>query len=110
LGLVAQANYDVSERGELSPQERQRLATLADYSACRPDFLSWHHRDFPAAAPILFRHGIGLPVLSWTIRAHDEQAEAKNNGLIRSFLKIYNLQARGVPRAVIIELSSLYFA
>lgn len=77
MGLIAQAHYDASEWGELSPLQRQRLETLSDYPTCRPDFLSWHHKDFPATAPILFRHGLGLPVLAWTIRSGEERAAAE---------------------------------
>ncbi|MGO9674525.1 MAG: glycerophosphodiester phosphodiesterase family protein [Methylocella sp.] len=76
LGLVAQAHYGASEWPELTPRQRVELATLRDFSAIRPDFLSWHVGDLPHATPELCRAGIGMPVMTWTVRSEDDRARA----------------------------------
>ena len=76
LGLVAQARYTPREWPELTPKRRIELATLSDYSAVRPDFLSWRVGDLPHATPELCRSGIGMPVMSWTVRSEGDRARA----------------------------------
>ncbi len=76
IGLVAQARYDAREWPELTPKRRIELATLSDFSAVRPDFLSWHVGDLPHATPELCRSGIGMPVMTWTVRTEDERGRA----------------------------------
>ncbi len=76
LGLVAQARYDLAEWPELAPPRRLELAALSDFSAVRPDFLSWHVGDLPHATPELCRNGLGLPVVTWTVRSNDDRARA----------------------------------
>jgi glycerophosphoryl diester phosphodiesterase len=70
LGLVAQARYHTGEEWASLPQElRASLADLRDFPLARPDFLSWNHADLPHAVPMLCRNGIGMPVLTWTVRS-----------------------------------------
>lgn len=69
LGLVAQARYEAAEWPELAPSQRMALAALSAFSSVRPDFLSWHVGDLPHATPELCRSGIGMPVLTWTVRS-----------------------------------------
>jgi len=76
LGLVAQARYDAAEWPELTPGRRIELGTLRDFSTVRPDFLSWHVGDLPHATPELCRAGIGMPVMTWTVRSEDDRARA----------------------------------
>jgi glycerophosphoryl diester phosphodiesterase len=76
LGLVAQARYSVSEWPELKPRRRVELATLRDFSAVRPDFLSWRVGDLPHATPELCRAGMGMPVMTWTVRSDKDRARA----------------------------------
>jgi glycerophosphoryl diester phosphodiesterase len=76
IGLVAQAHYDAREWPELTPKRRTELATLSDFSAVRPDFLSWYVGDLPHATPELCRTGIGMPVMTWTVRSEDDRTRA----------------------------------
>jgi glycerophosphoryl diester phosphodiesterase len=72
LGLVAQARYDSSEEwAGLSQDRRASFADLRDFPLARPDFLSWNHADLPHAVPMLCRKGIGMPVMTWTLRSRE---------------------------------------
>jgi glycerophosphoryl diester phosphodiesterase len=68
LGLVAQASYDEEDWPGLSPQRRRMLTAFSDYERTQPDFLSWNITDLPHAVATLWRHGLGLPLLAWTVR------------------------------------------
>jgi glycerophosphoryl diester phosphodiesterase len=72
LGLVARARYDAGEEWAGLPQEwRASLADLRDFPLARPDFLSWNLADLPHAVPMLCRKGIGMPVMTWTVRSRE---------------------------------------
>jgi glycerophosphoryl diester phosphodiesterase len=72
LGLVAQARYDTGEEWAGLPQEgRASFADLRDFPLARPDFLSWNLADLPHAVPMLCRKGIGMPVMTWTVRSRE---------------------------------------
>ncbi|MEJ0092544.1 MAG: glycerophosphodiester phosphodiesterase family protein [Methylocella sp.] len=76
LGLVAEARYAEKEWPELSPERRTALADLRDFSRVRPDFLSWHIGDLPHAVPELCRSGMGMPVITWTVRSASDRERA----------------------------------
>lgn len=67
LGIVAMLAYEDAEAG-LDEAGRFRLGNLLHLAESRPDFLSWHQASIPSAAPYLCRAGMGLPVMSWTVR------------------------------------------
>lgn len=73
LGLVAEASYAPTEWPELSEAQRAALIAWRDYPAVEPDFLSWHAADLPHAVPMLCRKGIGMPVMTWTVRSASER-------------------------------------
>lgn len=78
LGLVMQAGYDADDEwGALSPGKRESLSDLRDFPEMRPDFLSWNHRDFPHAVPMLCRKGIGMPVMTWAVGSEDAAQRAR---------------------------------
>jgi len=79
LGLVAQAIYDDghADWAHLPREKRAALADLRDYPRISPDFLSWRVGDLPHAVPQLCRTGIGLPVLTWTVRSEADRAHAE---------------------------------
>ena len=76
LGLVAQARYDADEWPELTPRQQVEFETLREFSSVRPDFLSWHVGDLPHATPELCRSGIGMPVMTWTVRSEEDRMRA----------------------------------
>jgi glycerophosphoryl diester phosphodiesterase len=72
LGLVAQARYESGEEWAGLPQDRRAsFADLRDFPRARPDFLSWNQSDLPHAVPTLCRQGIGMPVMTWTVRSQE---------------------------------------
>jgi glycerophosphoryl diester phosphodiesterase len=76
LGVVAEAHYDRGEWLSLSPERRVELPNLLHFERTRPDFLSWRVDDLPHAAPHLCRVGLGLPVMTWTVRTPEQRERA----------------------------------
>ena len=77
LGLVAEASYESKEWRDLPEETRADLANLNDYPSVQPDFLSWHVGDLPHPVPMLCREGIGMPVVTWTVRTPEDRARAE---------------------------------
>jgi glycerophosphoryl diester phosphodiesterase len=42
----------------------------------RAQFIAYHVKDLPAAAPLMARKMLGLPLLAWTVRSEDDRARA----------------------------------
>jgi glycerophosphoryl diester phosphodiesterase len=76
LGLVAQAAYDAATWPELPQERRERLGTLIDFPAMRPDFLAWRAADLPHDVPLICRVSFDMPVLAWTLRDAQSAATA----------------------------------
>ncbi|MGL5446875.1 MAG: glycerophosphodiester phosphodiesterase family protein [Rhabdaerophilum sp.] len=77
LGIVGMGQYEYPDYARLSATEKHALANLLHFSASKPDFLSWNHKDLPCAAPYLCRSQLGLPVMGWTIRSTEDAAQAQ---------------------------------
>jgi len=75
LGIVGEESYAHHEYDHLSAAEKHALANLLHIERSRPDFVSWNHKNLPSAAPHLCRVGLGLPVMSWTVRSHKAATE-----------------------------------
>lgn len=75
-GIVAQLDYAHHEYDGCTPSQKHAMANLLHFAESRPAFLSWHVRDLPCAAPHLCRVGLGLPVMTWTVRSPDDRALA----------------------------------
>ena len=76
LGIVAEAVYDDPEWDILTRAQKNDMANLLHYPDTRPDFLSFWVRDLPCTASVLFRHGLNLPVMTWTVRTEAQRAHA----------------------------------
>lgn len=76
-GIVAQLDYDHHEYDACSPERKHAMANLLHFCDSRPDFISWKVRDLPSAAPFLCRKGMGLPVMTWTVRSPEDVARAR---------------------------------
>ena len=82
LGVVAMADYgsadDESKNGiRLDAAMRHRLVHFLHYRESMPDFLSYNVQDMPHAVPFLCRHGIGLPVMAWTVKTEEDWDNAR---------------------------------
>lgn len=78
-GIVAMADYGDAEFDHLTAERKASLANLLHFDETRPDFLSWHVKDLPSAAPYLCRSQLGLPVMTWTVRTAEDQARARQH-------------------------------
>jgi glycerophosphoryl diester phosphodiesterase len=72
VGLVAQAHYEEEEWADLSQERRTAFVDRRDFPLARPDFLSWNLSDLPHAVPMLCREGVGMPVMTWTVRSQED--------------------------------------
>jgi len=76
-GIVAMAEYKAAHFPNMTDAERRGAANLLHFAQSRPDFLSWHVHDLPAAAPYLCRAALGLPVMTWTVRTPADAAHGR---------------------------------
>jgi glycerophosphoryl diester phosphodiesterase len=74
-GLVAQRRRRGSERDGAG--RSHGLAYLRRSAAARPQFIAYAVDDLPAAAPLLLRHALRLPLLAWTVRNETERQLAR---------------------------------
>jgi glycerophosphoryl diester phosphodiesterase len=73
-GIVAER---YSRRGDPGGSGgRKRLAYLLHVVRSRPHFLAYHVKDLPATAPLVARHVLGMPLLTWTVRSEDDRRRA----------------------------------
>lgn len=70
-GLVAE-NQAARAAGAL-----KGLAYLRETLHARPHFLAWSVRDLPSLAPLVARFGLGLPLLTWTVRTEQDRKIAR---------------------------------
>ena len=71
-GIVAEASYDDPEWRHLASERKRDLAALSHWPETRPDFVSYNVRDLPHAAATLCRFGLGIPVVTWTVRTAEQ--------------------------------------
>ncbi len=73
VGFIGEAHYEHEEWAPLSDATKAVLTDFSFYPEIQPDFLSWSGRDLPHAVPRLCRDGIGMPVMTWTIRTPEDR-------------------------------------
>jgi glycerophosphoryl diester phosphodiesterase len=74
-GIVAERWYKHRDAG-LSWTQKLALGQLLHGFTTKPQFVAYGIHDLPALAPLAAR-GLGLPLLSWTVRTPAEQARAR---------------------------------
>lgn len=75
-GIVAMNAYDYGDYERLSAERKHALANLLHFTESQPDFLSWKVTDLDSAAPYLCRNVVGMPLMSWTVRAPEQRETA----------------------------------
>jgi glycerophosphoryl diester phosphodiesterase len=75
-GIVAERHFTHYEWDALSATDKFRLAFLLHAPRTRPQFVAYAIRDLPAVAPLIARHGFGLPLLTWTVRSEADRLRA----------------------------------
>ncbi|ALK09252.1 Glycerophosphoryl diester phosphodiesterase [Blastochloris viridis] len=76
-GITAERHYDDAEWTGLTRWQKQRLGNLLHLPSSRAQFVAFGIRDLPSAATWLARHGLGLPLLTWTVRTNADRARAR---------------------------------
>lgn len=76
-GIVADRTEDLSHWGFLPASRRRSLRHLLHFPQTRPDFVSYHVKALPAAAPLLAKWVLGRPLMSWTVRTPKDLATAR---------------------------------
>jgi glycerophosphoryl diester phosphodiesterase len=72
LGLVGMRR----DAGAPVPAQMSALRYLRQALAARLQFLAYRVADLTSAPPLLARHVLHWPVLTWTVRSHEERARA----------------------------------
>jgi glycerophosphoryl diester phosphodiesterase len=75
-GFVGENDYRHGEWDRLPAQLKHEMRNLLQLERMRPDFLSWQVKDLDTAVPFLARKGLGLPVMTWTVRTPEHRARA----------------------------------
>ena len=58
------------------PAQMSALRYLQQALAARPQFLAYRVADLTSAPPLLARHVLRWPVLTWTVRSHEDRSRA----------------------------------
>ena len=76
-GVVAEGAQFRGEWKWMPWPKRFALGNLLHLARTKPDFVAYSVRDLPALAPLVARHLLALPLLTWTVRTPADQARAK---------------------------------
>ena len=72
LGLVAMRR----NASESSTAHASRWRYAREALAARPQFLAYRVQDLTSAPPLVARHVLGWPLLTWTVRSQEDRARA----------------------------------
>ena len=72
-GIVAERWYLHPEWKFLSFWRKRYLGFLLHLMRSKPHFIAYAQFDMPALAPLIGRHILGMPLLSWTVRTERER-------------------------------------
>jgi glycerophosphoryl diester phosphodiesterase len=75
-GIVAERHYTEADWPEASPAQRRGMTHLRHALRTRPHFVAYWVNELPAAAPWIAHHIFGLPLLTWTVRTHEQRRRA----------------------------------
>lgn len=76
-GIVAERSYNDPDWAPLSAMQRFALSNLLHFLSTRPHFVAYRVQDLPAIAPLLARHALGMPLLTWPVRTEAERRRAR---------------------------------
>ena len=61
---------------QMPPWQRYGMGSLLPALTARPHFVAYAVNDLPAIGPLLARHVLGLPLLTWAVRTSAERQRA----------------------------------
>lgn len=73
-GIVAERKYIHPYWDFLSPGKKRYLGLLLHLLSTKPHFVAYAQFNLPAAAPLIARYVLGMPLLSWTVRTEKERS------------------------------------
>ncbi len=76
-GIVAERYYRGAYWNKLPWSRKFGLGNLLHFLSTRPHFVAYRVQDLPAIAPLLARHGLGMPLLTWIVRTKAERRRAR---------------------------------
>ncbi len=76
-GIVAERYYRAEHWDKMPWQRKFTLGNLLHFLSTRPHFVAYRVQDLPAIAPLLARHALGMPLLTWTVRTEAERKRAR---------------------------------
>ncbi len=76
-GIVAERYYRAEDWGKMPWPRKFALGNLLHFFSTRPHFVAYRVQDLPALAPLLARHALGMPLLTWTVRTEAERRRAR---------------------------------
>jgi glycerophosphoryl diester phosphodiesterase len=72
-GIVAAKYRPDPDWDRMSPWLRHGMGTLLPALTARPHFVAYGIADLPALAPLLARHVLSMPLLTWAVRTPQER-------------------------------------
>ena len=76
-GIVAERYYRAADWDKMPWLRKFALGNLLHFLSTRPHFVAYRVQDLPATAPLLARHALGMPLLTWTVRTETERRRAR---------------------------------
>jgi glycerophosphoryl diester phosphodiesterase len=76
-GIVAERYYRAEYWNKMPWRHKFALGNLLHFLSTRPHFVAYRVQDLPAIAPLLARHALGMPLLTWTVRTEAEHRRAR---------------------------------
>ncbi|MBV1702408.1 MAG: glycerophosphodiester phosphodiesterase [Hyphomicrobiales bacterium] len=74
LGIIAEAEFSAANWPGIDEMRLVELRNFLHFPYTKPDFLSWNINNFPHPTPFLLQKGLGVPVMSWTVRTNEQRA------------------------------------
>lgn len=68
VGIVAMNHYNYPDYETCTAEEKHAFANLLHFPISKPDFVSWRVQDLPSGVPFLCWKGLGLPLMTWTVK------------------------------------------
>jgi glycerophosphoryl diester phosphodiesterase len=75
-GIVAERSYTEADWPEATLEQRRGMLHLRHAFRTLPHFVAYWVDELPAAAPWIARNVFGCPLLTWTVRTPEQQANA----------------------------------
>ncbi|HEY8267954.1 MAG TPA: glycerophosphodiester phosphodiesterase family protein [Xanthobacteraceae bacterium] len=76
-GIVAERYYRAEYWNKMPWRHKFALGNLLHFLSTRPHFVAYRVQDLPSIAPLLARHALGMPLLTWTVRTEAECRRAR---------------------------------